>query len=336
MRRAARPRWASVGALAAVLLAQAFVAGCAPRKLAVRTLAKAMSSGNDVYSSDDDPELVGAALPFALKTLEGLLAADPANRDLLLACAKGFTQYTFAFVQVPSSELGEDQFERRQADRARAARLYLRARDYGLRGLAAVHPGIDEALRRDPSTAVAQLGRADVPLAYWTAAAWGSAISSGQDRPELLADLPAVRALIERGLALDEAWNAGSLHAAMLQLETALPSSLGGGSPESAKGHFDRVVELSKGRDALIYVSYAQAVAVPAQDRAGWEVLLQKALAVDVDAAPELRLENVLAHRRATWLLAHADDFFLGDEPTEAEPSSAEPAAQPTPTPGAG
>jgi predicted anti-sigma-YlaC factor YlaD len=329
MRRAARQRWAPVGALAAVLLVQPLFAGCSVRKLTVRTLAKAMASGGDVYATDDDPELVGDALPFALKTLEGLLVQDPTNPDLLLAGARGFTQYTYAFVQMPAAELGEDQFERVQAERARAVKLFLRARDYGLRGLVVAHPGIDQTLRQDPATAVSALTRADVPIAYWTAAAWGSAISAGQDRPELLADLPAVHALVDRGLALDEAWNAGALHAAMLQVETALPASLGGGSPETVKRHFDRVVELTKGHDALIYVSYAQAVAVPAHDRAGWESLLQKALAVDVGAEPELRLQNVLAQRRATWLLAHADDFFLGDEPAESEPEP-----QPTPSPG--
>jgi hypothetical protein len=47
----------------------------------------------------------------------------------------------------------------------------------------------------------------DVPLLYWTAASWGGAISLGLDQPGLVADLPAVRALLDRALSLDEAWD---------------------------------------------------------------------------------------------------------------------------------
>ena len=50
--------------------------------------------------------------------------------------------------------------------------------------------------------------------------------------------------------------------------------------------------------------------------------MLKKALAIDSGAAPELRLANTLAQRRARRLLAHVDDYFLSDEPAadEAKP----------------
>jgi predicted anti-sigma-YlaC factor YlaD len=60
-------------------------------------------------------------------------------------------------------------------------------------------------------------------------------------------------------------------------------------------------------------VSYAQDVLVPAQDRAGYQRLLNQVLAFDVDR-PEARadrLANVIAQRRARWLLAHQDELFL-------------------------
>jgi predicted anti-sigma-YlaC factor YlaD len=327
-----------LSALAALVVAAPALQGCSVRRMAIRTVARAISSGTDVYATDDDPELVGAALPFALKTVEGLLAQDPTNRDLLLAADRGFTQYAYAFVQLPADQLGDDDFERSQAMRARAVKLYLRARDYGLRGLALAHTGIDDRLRTDPVGAAAELSRDDLPLAFWTAAAWGSAISAGKDHAELLADLPAVRALVERGLALDESWGAGALHGVMVQLETALPAGLGS-SPEKAKEHFERAEALSHGNDAMLYVGYAQAVAMPAQDRAAWEGLLQKAQAVNVDVDPSLRLSNTLAQRRAAWLLAHADDFFLGDAPAGEEPAPEAPVpgeAEPAPTPPGG
>jgi predicted anti-sigma-YlaC factor YlaD len=39
--------------------------------------------------------------------------------------------------------------------------------------------------------------------------------------------------------------------------------------------------------------------------------MLEKALAIDVDADPTTRLANVVAQRRARWLLAHQSELFL-------------------------
>jgi len=315
--------WVHWAAVAALLFAAPALLGCSVRKLAIHTVANAIASGGDVYATDDDPELVGAALPFALKTLEGLLAQDADNRNLLLAAGRGFTQYAYGFVQMPADALGEDDFERAEAERQRALNLYLRARGYSLRGLETTHPGIGAHLQQDPTAAASELAREDVPLAYWAAAAWGAAIGLGKDRPDLLADLPAVRALLERALALDETWEGGAVHQAFITLEAATPGS---DSMEKAKQHFARAVELSGGKDASPYVTYAQSIAIPAQDRAAFESMLEKALAVDVNARPELRLANTLAQRKARLLQSRVDDYFLDDEPPAEE--------QPTPTPG--
>ena len=47
-----------------------------------------MSSGGEIFSADDDPELVRDAVPFALKAEEYVLAQDPAHRGLLLSLAR--------------------------------------------------------------------------------------------------------------------------------------------------------------------------------------------------------------------------------------------------------
>jgi hypothetical protein len=39
--------------------------------------------------------------------------------------------------------------------------------------------------------------------------------------------------------------------------------------------------------------------------------LLHKALAVDLEADPEHRLMNLIAQRRARWLLERIDELFL-------------------------
>src|SRR5712675_2100495 len=54
--------------------------GCSIRRWAAGKLGDALASGGTTYANDDDPELVGDALPFALKTIEGLLESTPRHR----------------------------------------------------------------------------------------------------------------------------------------------------------------------------------------------------------------------------------------------------------------
>ncbi len=303
-------RWA--GALSPLLAASLLASGCSVRKIAVQSLANALAAGGDTYATDDDPELVAAAIPFGLKTMEALLAETPKHDGLLLAASSGFTQYAFAFVQGEADLVEEKDLARATALRARARKLYARALRYGLRGLEARHPGFEAGLRdenRRPAT-LAATTKADVPLLYWTGAAWGAAISLSKENAELTADQGLVEALERRALALDEAFGQGAIHDFFISFEGGRPVSAGG-SVERARIHLERAVALSGGMRAAPYVSFAEGVSVGTQNRAEFEELLKKALAVDPDARPELRLANTVSQRRAAWLLSRADELFL-------------------------
>ena len=120
--------------------------------------------------------------------------------------------------------------------------------------------------------------------------------------------LAEVDAMLDRAIELDESWDRGSLHEFRLRLESAKP---GGPDATRAAQSFERGVELSGGERAGLFVSYAEAYAVGAQDRELFEELLGKALAVDADAHEQDRLLNHLAHRRALWLRSKIDDLFF-------------------------
>ena len=302
-------RWALFGAAA---LAALGLAGCSIRHLAVHEVGSAVAGGGDTFASDDDPELVKAAAPFSLKLMESLLAEDPRNDALLLAAARGFTEYAYAFVQPDADALEVTDVAAAQAARARARRLYLRARDYGLRGLDVRHPGFAAALAARPAQAAAGAARADVPLLYWTAAAWGAAIAVAKDDPSLVADLPKIEAMIDRAVALDEAWDNGSLHGFLISYELVRG---GRDAAERSRREFERAVALSGGRLAAPYVSYAEAVPLQGQQPEEFRRLLEQALAINPDAYPPARLANLVAQRRARWLLSRLDDLFLQPPP---------------------
>jgi predicted anti-sigma-YlaC factor YlaD len=292
-----------------VLLAL-LVPGCSVKRYAINKFGDSLAQGTSTFSSDDDIQLIGDALPFSLKLIESLLAESPNHRGLLLAAASGFTQYAYLYVQQPADEIESVDITKCLEMRDRARRLYIRARNYGLRGLEVAYPGLGEMLRETPDVAVRKLVKSNVPLAYWTAASWASAIALGKDNPELIADQRIAEALIDRAAALDERFQAGAIHSFLIAYEPARQGGKGD-SLARARSHFERAVELCGDKLAGPYVTYAETVAVSKQDRPEFESMLRSALAIDVDGKPEWRLANIAYQRRARWLLAHIDDLFL-------------------------
>jgi predicted anti-sigma-YlaC factor YlaD len=258
--------------------------GCSVKRYAANKIADTLAASGGSVATDDDPDLIRDAAPFNLKLMESTLAETPRHRGLLLAACSGFTQYAYAFVQQDAEAMESRDLASADALRARARRLYLRARGYGLRGLAVRHRDFELALRADPAAAVAAADKRDVPLLYWTAACWGLAIAISKDHPDIVADQPQVEALIDRALALDESYDYGAIHTFLISYE---PSRLHG------------------------EVALAETVSVKTQNRAEFESLLQRALAIDPDAKPEWRLANLIMQRRARWLLSRTDELFV-------------------------
>lgn len=280
------------------------------RKFAINRLGDALSEAGATYASDDDPELIRDALPFSLKLIESLLAESPEHRGLLTAAASGFTQYAWAFIDQEADRMEEEDYRAAAAMRTRARKLYIRARDYGLRGLESRHEGFSRKLRDSADGAVAEVSAGEVPLLYWTAASWGLAISSGKDDPELLADIPLVEALVRRALELDEGYDHGALHDFLITFEGGRSEAMGG-SEARARKHLERALELSGGQKASPLVSFAETVSVGNQDRAEFVRLIDRALAIDPDARPDWRLANLVMQRRARWLRENIELFFV-------------------------
>ncbi|MGD8894991.1 MAG: TRAP transporter TatT component family protein [Acidobacteriota bacterium] len=297
------------GRLLALVLLAALLPACSIKKMAVDRLGDALAGTGSTFASDEDPELVGDAIPFGLKTMESLLAESPRHEGLLLAACSGFVQYAYGWVQLEADYVEEESLARATHMRARARKLYLRALGYGLRGLEVDYPGLRAALSDDPVAALAKTKTKDVPLLYWTAAAWAGALSLKINDSEVSADQPIIDALARRALALDPSWELGSIHEFFVSWEAGRSSI--GGSKEEALEHYQKAVELSRGLRASPYVTYAESICVPEQDRAAFTAALEKALAVDATQPNAQRLVNILMQKRASWLLPRVDEYFI-------------------------
>lgn len=295
-------------ALSLTILFVALASGCSIQRLAINSLSGVLESGDLAFASDNDPDLVAQALPFSLKLIDGLLLSQPDHQGLLVAAASGYVSYAYAFIDLPAERVSLNDIDAARAMRARARNLFLRAHSYAMHALELDHPGVGANLERDPKGTAALLGADpdEIATLYWTAASLGLAISSSRNEPALLARLPEVEALLDRLLEIDESWNDGALHDFAIAMAGVRDTDA-----TTLRSHFERALALSSGHRASLFVAYAEATAVPAQDRQAFVALLDRALAIDVDAYPEQRLANVLAQRRAQWLLSSLDELFL-------------------------
>ena len=292
-----------------LIAAAAGAPGCSLKQMAVNTVADTLSETGTTFTSDEDVKLVGDAIPFALKLYETLLESTPRHQGLLLSTCSGFTQYAYAYIETEAEALPASRRAEIREAQDRALRLYLRARRYCFRAMdVRFGAKTSDALLLNPEMVAARAKAADVPLLYWTAASWGAAISLGIDRPDLAIDLPTVRVLAERALALDEKWSKGTLHELFITLDS-LPDELGG-SRARAREHFAKAVELQGGLAPGPYLALATGVAVPSQDRAEFERLLKTALAIDAEKDPASRLVTLVMQKRARLLLERIDEKF--------------------------
>ncbi len=301
---------------AVVCSALLLLAGCSIRRMAVNKLGTALAAGGSTFTSDDDPELVAAAIPFGLKMYESLLAESPKHRGLLLAACSGFTEYSYAFVDSRVDEAKQESLERADALRERARKLYLRANRYGMRGLEARYPGFGAALDNDAAAVLKRTDKLDVALLYWTAASRGLAISLSKNNPDLIAELPLVEMIVHRVGELDEGFNNGAVPEFLITLEAAHRGEKSEAELQKIlRAQFERALALSHGKRAGTFVSFAENALIPAQNAIEFKEVLERALAVDVDADPDNRLANLVAQRRARWLLGHTHELILDSGP---------------------
>ncbi len=281
--------------------------GCSLNRFAASYLSEGPAS---TFAQDDDPELVGDALPFALKVMEGVRDGAPDHKGIHLALASGFAQYAYAFVQLKAEAIEGKDFDEAVRLKARAAKLFLRAHRYGMRGLEIAHPSFEKKSAEDLPRALSETEKEDVPLLYWTGLSLAAHANVNRASTDAIASLPTAVAMLQRALELDETFDKGAIHEFFITYSAMTGKNQGGGE-EQARRHFRRAVELSNGKKASPYIALAESVSVARQDRKEFLSLLDMALAIDPESAPEFKLANTLMQEKALRLKARIDDLFL-------------------------
>jgi len=293
--------------LVIVIICCAALSSCST--LAMNVVADALTGdgSSDVFTGDPDPQLVGDAIPFAIKMYESLLSANPGHQGLMLTTGSLFIMYANAFVEGPAEMLPRREWEAREAALTRSKQLYLRGYKILYDALERKFPGFREATV-DKGTIQPLLRRCkkgDVGLLYWAVAGGLSAYSIDILDYELSANIHEWGAMIQRAYELDPNYNTAALDEFFILFYASLPELLGG-DRERAEYHYKLALEKTGGNSASAYVSYALSICVPAQNYNAYKDCLEKALAINPDINTSTRLVNIITQRKARWLLDNA------------------------------
>ncbi len=245
--------------------------------------------------NQNDPATVRDGAPAYLLMIDGLIAGDPENEDLLLAGAKLYSSYAGAFIE----------------DQERATRLAAKSLSYARQALCFELPqvcraSVDKLDQFEQS--LSSVDKRELKLFYGFAAAWAGWIQINSEDWNAVADLAKVTAAFEHCLSVDEDFDGGGAHVYLGVIKSLLPAALGG-KPEVARRHFESAIEISSGRNLMIKVLMAKHYARNVFDQELHDALLTTVKAADADYSG-YTLINSLAKQEADQLLAESEDFF--------------------------
>ena len=245
--------------------------------------------------SFDDPETIKKGVPAYLILLGSMIRGEPENADLLESGAKLYGAYASGFT---------DSAESKKA-------LANRAFDYASRAMCIRNQQFCDVKKLsyfEFEKLLATVDKQQAEHLFVFVSSWAGVIEANSSDWNAVAELPKVKAGIQRVLDIDETVNNGNAHLYMAVMESLLPPTLGG-KPALAKEHFDRAIEISQGHNLMAKVLYAEKYARMLFDKKLHDELLQQV--IDADVGPEDQvLVNTLAKQRAAELLLEADDYF--------------------------
>ena len=274
-----------------------WLGACSMGQMVARTSVSIMDGNVDAMNRETDLVLAEAAIPANLKLMEGLIAEDPDNPELLALAAQGFYGYAFGFVELD--------------DPQRAAPLYARGYAYGVRALRVYGLDIDLATASPDAidAAVSGMRKAAVPALFWTASCQAKQIDLGRSDPGRIAQLGSTERLMARIRELQPDYYYGGVYLFYGVYYGGRAPMLGGDFAQ-AEQNFTLASAVTGGRLLMIDVLQAEYLERQRLDRQRFHRLLQRVVDDPVGSFPEMALANQIARTRARYLLARENDWF--------------------------
>ena len=271
---------------------------------------KLISRSSNVFQGEEDPILLGDSLPFMIKMLEVLVESSPENINLKATTVQTMMGYGKAWLEYEANLIEEDHYDQSEQLKYRAKRLYLRAKNLGIKGIKQKYSDFFNILKNTPDKALLNFQKEDVPLLTGTGLAWILWISHSTQSPIALSEIPDAMALLNRAFELSPEYNNGQLYEFFIRYYTEQGLDIPDNKNKVTQ-LWEDLQNISKGRLCSPYLTWATSVSIKTQNQEEFKRMLNKALAVDFEKYPELRLSNELCRRETKLYLKKAEDLFL-------------------------
>ena len=243
----------------------------------------------------DDPETIKKGVPAYLILISSMIKGDPENPDLLESAAQLYGAYASSFTD---SDISKKTLTKRAFSYASQA-ICLRDSNFC---------DVKDISYFEFERRLDAVDKVQAESLFIFVSSWAGFIEANSADWNAVAELPKVKAGIQRVIDIDETVSNGDAHLYMAVMESLLPPALGG-KPELAKNHFDRAIEVSHGENLMAKVLYAQKYARLLFDRELHDNLLRQVIDADIEPQQQT-LINALAKQKAAKLLLEADDYF--------------------------
>ncbi|GIT74638.1 MAG: hypothetical protein Ct9H300mP29_6320 [Candidatus Neomarinimicrobiota bacterium] len=258
---------------------------------------------------EHQPEFAEKYYENKIRSIGEIIKKEPENFDLLKEGVEEFTMYAFGFLMEKADRALINNYSTGVRLQEMAHQYFVDAIDFGERGINLKYNDYQKWIAGEIGNIGLEPVNIDIALFYWTAAAYGGAVSSSQGDPEWVIKLPRVGLLLNEVMKKDSLWNNGAALVAMITYTMNNPE-IAGESEKLARQYFDTAVNVSNGMDLGPYIAIAESVSKLNQNRNEFIQLLNQALDIDINSNPDLRLANIISRKRAEWLLANVDEFF--------------------------
>ena len=253
----------------------------------------------------DQPQLLSVYFDRKIKNLEkNDMPSIDDQRDLI----RIKVEYGFGVIMEKADRLIDMDYYSAIDKYKEANIVFKEARDLGILVLNRKYPLFDDWLRNE---AKIKFIKNDVIDLYWLAAAYGGTIGSSRGNPFELIHLPSVGRLLRKCIELDPEWNNGAIYSAMMSF-TATRSDLSAVAlRDSVDFYFDKAIFYSDSLDAGPFITYAESVHKPYQERKEFVDKLNYVLDMKIKSRSDYELPNLIAKNRAEWLLSKTEEYFL-------------------------
>ena len=227
------------------------------------------------------------------------------QRDVI----KTKVEYAYGILMEKGDRLIDNDYSKGMIYYEKANKLFLEAKQSSLNILSERYPNFNKWIKEDLKI---NFEARDTHDLYWLAASMAGAIQSSRgSNPYELINIPTIGKLLETAIFLDPSWGNGSLFSAMMSYSTIRPDLNGQEMKDTVDYYFKKSLEISDSLDASVFVSYAELIHKPRQEKSDFENKLKHAINIDLNKNKKIKLNNLISINRAKWLMSSSEDYFL-------------------------